>query len=436
MSNFLYGGNVHANGIRQHYLRYGGGARRGRDPVIIVPGITSPAITWGFVGERFGESFDTYILDVRGRGLSEAGAALNYGLVAQAADVLAFAQALGLEQYSLVGHSMGGRIGVRAGRSKPAGLRRLVLADLPVSGPGRRPYPAKLPWYVDSMAQARQGMDAEAMRAFCPSWTDAQRQLRAEWLHTCDERAIIQSFDDFHNDDIHADLPLLDAAVLLITAERGDVVLDADVEEIQRLAPGTRHHSGARRRPHDSVGQRGRLTRPSATSWARWRAPETQIVKEGIMPISDYEMVKAWQQVLTLSRLQAGQTVTVLTSAATHPQTLATALIATQAMGAVVNRLDLPPVNGERALSRDALAYLGTTPLTGNKAAIAALKESDLVLDLMTLLFSPEQHEILASGTKILLAVEPPEVLARLVPTEADRAGSRRPPRASAPRAR
>lgn len=242
MSNFLYGGNVHANGIRQHYLRYGGARGAGRDPVIIVPGITSPAITWGFVGERFGESFDTYILDVRGRGLSEAGAALDYGLDAQAADVLAFAQALGLEQYSVVGHSMGGRIGVRAGRSKPAGLRRLVLADPPVSGPGRRPYPAKLPWYVDSMAQARQGMDAEAMRAFCPSWTDAQRQLRAEWLHTCDERAIIQSFDDFHNDDIHADLPLLDAAVLLITAERGDVVLDADVEEIQRLAPGTRHH--------------------------------------------------------------------------------------------------------------------------------------------------------------------------------------------------
>nr|WP_315846560.1 2,5-dihydroxypyridine 5,6-dioxygenase [uncultured Achromobacter sp.] len=139
------------------------------------------------------------------------------------------------------------------------------------------------------------------------------------------------------------------------------------------------------------------------------------------MPVSDYELVKAWQQVLTLSNLQAGQTVTVLTSAATHPQTLSTALIAAQSMGAVVNRLDLPPVNGEKALSRDSLAYLGTTPLTGNKPAIAALKESDLVLDLMTLLFSPEQHEILATGTKILLAVEPPEVLARLVPTEADR---------------
>ncbi|WP_186102145.1 2,5-dihydroxypyridine 5,6-dioxygenase [Burkholderia gladioli] len=139
------------------------------------------------------------------------------------------------------------------------------------------------------------------------------------------------------------------------------------------------------------------------------------------MPISDFQLIDAWKRVLTLSRLEAGQTVTILTSSSTHPQTLSCALIATQQMGAIVNRLDLPPVNGEKAFSRDSLAYLGTTPLTGNRAAIAALKASDLVLDLMTLLFSPEQHDILKSGTKILLAVEPPEVLARLVPTEGDR---------------
>ncbi|MFT4432567.1 2,5-dihydroxypyridine 5,6-dioxygenase [Caballeronia sp. 15715] len=139
------------------------------------------------------------------------------------------------------------------------------------------------------------------------------------------------------------------------------------------------------------------------------------------MPISDYQLVEAWKEVLTLSRLERGHTVTILTSSSTHPQTLACALIATQSMGAIVNRLDLPPVNGEKAFSRDSLAYLGTTPLTGNRAAIAALKESDLVLDLMTLLFSPEQHDILKSGTKILLAVEPPEVLVRLMPTLADR---------------
>ncbi|OXR48274.1 2,5-dihydroxypyridine 5,6-dioxygenase [Pusillimonas sp. T2] len=139
------------------------------------------------------------------------------------------------------------------------------------------------------------------------------------------------------------------------------------------------------------------------------------------MPVSDYQLISAWQQVLKLSNLEAGQTVTILTSSATNRQTLLAATVASQSMGAVVNRLDLPPVNAEKALSRDPLAYLGTTPLTGNKAAIAALKESDLVLDLMTLLFSPEQIDILKGGTKILLAVEPPEILVRTVPTEADR---------------
>jgi 2,5-dihydroxypyridine 5,6-dioxygenase len=133
-------------------------------------------------------------------------------------------------------------------------------------------------------------------------------------------------------------------------------------------------------------------------------------------------MVQAWIHVLTLSKLQAKQTVTILTSQNTHPQTLATARIAAGMMGAIVNRLDLAPVNGERSHSRDSLAYLGVTPLTGNHAAIAALKASDLTLDLMTLLFSPEQADILASGGKILLAVEPPEVLVRMLPSLEDKA--------------
>lgn len=241
MSTYQYGANVHANGIRQHYLRYGG-EKPGRDPVIIVPGITSPAVTWGFVADRFGQVFDTYVLDVRGRGLSQADASLDYRLDAQAADLLAFAQALGFERYSVVGHSMGARIGIRAARTEPAALASLVMVDPPVSGPGRRPYPARLPWYVGSMAQARAGMSAEDMSAFCPTWTDAQRQLRAQWLHTCDERAILASFDGFHMDDVHADLPRLKARALLITAERGDVVRDEDVEEFSTLVPGLAHH--------------------------------------------------------------------------------------------------------------------------------------------------------------------------------------------------
>jgi N-formylmaleamate deformylase len=242
-STCLYGANVHANGIRQHYLRYGGagGARASRDAVVILPGITSPAVTWGFVGERFGRSFDTYILDIRGRGLSEAADGLDYSLDAQAADALAFARALGLERYAFVGHSMGGRIAIRAARNADDALRRVVAVDPPVSGPGRRPYPAKLPWYVDSIRLAREGISLEQMRTFCPTWSEEQLRLRAEWLHTCNEQAIITSFDAFQTDDVHADLPRVKVPLLLMTAERGDVVRPEDVEEILRLAPQAQH---------------------------------------------------------------------------------------------------------------------------------------------------------------------------------------------------
>lgn len=139
------------------------------------------------------------------------------------------------------------------------------------------------------------------------------------------------------------------------------------------------------------------------------------------MAISDTEFIAAWTHVLQLSDVKKDEVLTILTGADTHPQTLRCATTAATALGAIVNRLDLSPMNGAKSLSRDPFAYLGETALTRNPAALAALKSSDMVIDLMTLLFSPEQGEILESGTRILLAVEPPELLMRMVPLPEDR---------------
>src|SRR5690606_19821174 len=116
---------------------------------IAIPGIITPAAVWGFVAERLGRSFDTWLLDVRGRGLSEAGPHLDYGLDACADDVIALADALGLARYAILGHSMGARIAIRAARRAGAALERIVLVDPPVSGPGRRPYPVPLARVLD-----------------------------------------------------------------------------------------------------------------------------------------------------------------------------------------------------------------------------------------------------------------------------------------------
>jgi len=230
----LYGANVRANGIRQHYVRYGG---RG-DNLIVVPGISNSAATWDFVGEKLGRAFDTYVLDLRGRGLSESGPDLDFSLDTYAEDVKAFAEALGLERYAVLGHSLGARIGIRLARRSGSALTRLVLVDPPVSGPGRKPYLQPLSFFIDAIREAKTGnIDFEAMRKRYPKWSEAQIRTRSEWLHTVDERAVAETHRGFSEEDIHADLPFIQVPTLLVVAGKGGVISDEDVAEIRRLMP-------------------------------------------------------------------------------------------------------------------------------------------------------------------------------------------------------
>jgi len=55
--------------------------------------------------------------------------------------------------------------------------------------------------------------------------------------------------------------------------------------------------------------------------------------------------------------------------------------------------------------------------LRGHQAAINALKNTDLVIDLVGLLWSQEQTAITSAGPRMLLVVEPFEVLSRMLPS-------------------
>lgn len=231
---FLYGAHVRANGIRQHYLRYGNAGA----PLVLVPGIVSPAALWDRVGRWLGRTHQCYILDVRGRGLSEAGTHLDYGVDSCAADVVAFAQALDLRRPVLMGHSMGARIALRAAHEAPLDVTALLLLDPPTSGPARRPYPVPIARTLDLLRAARRGEGEAALRQpGQPAWPEELLRLRAEWLPTCDERAVYVTYDDFHQQDMFADLAAVQVPATLICAGRGGVVSDADVDEMRRLLP-------------------------------------------------------------------------------------------------------------------------------------------------------------------------------------------------------
>ncbi len=73
-------------------------------------------------------------------------------------------------------------------------------------------------------------------------------------------------------------------------------------------------------------------------------------------------------------------------------------------------RLPAPPVAGAWAV--------GQTGLAAMPDAVEALKNCDMLIDCVFLLFSPEQFAIQDAGTRILTAVEPPELLARMLPSQ------------------
>ena len=242
MSAFLHGYHVRANGVRLHLLRYGGEGPR----LLLLPGITSPAITWGFVAERLARHFDVHVLDFRGRGLSFSAPGMDASLDAMAADVLALMDVQGWSSVTLLGHSMGARVAIRATALDARRIDKLLLIDPPMSGPGRRAYPVPLSWYTESIQLAIQGVGAEELRRYAPTWNDEQLQLRAEWLHTCSEEAIVQAHAGFHEDDIHADLAKLQTPGLFMAAGKGGVVLPQDLVELSALAPGLAQCTAAR----------------------------------------------------------------------------------------------------------------------------------------------------------------------------------------------
>jgi N-formylmaleamate deformylase len=234
VSQFQYGANLQVNHIRLHYLCFGAD---GLPPVIVIPGIVSPAATWSFVGEVLGRTLKTYIIDVRGRGLSESGPGLDYSLDACAEDIKQLARALGIRSYALLGHSMGGRIAIRAA-AEDGNIARIAFVDPPLSGPGRRPYPRNLQDYLAAIRVARNGASPSALRRFSPTLKEEHLLVRAEWLHTCDEAAVEAAYRGFQDDDIHSDLARLKIPALFVFAGKGPLTLD-EIDEVRTILPHT-----------------------------------------------------------------------------------------------------------------------------------------------------------------------------------------------------
>lgn len=128
--------------------------------------------------------------------------------------------------------------------------------------------------------------------------------------------------------------------------------------------------------------------------------------------IVDVDLLDLFVEELRLCKVKPGELLVVLSAASEFESYVQTFLVAAGKLGANAYHM------GVVRTTPTAAGVQGQHPLSDNRPAIEALKRADMVIDMLGLLFSKEQNEIQAAGTRILRVMEPPHILRQMFPTE------------------
>jgi 2,5-dihydroxypyridine 5,6-dioxygenase len=124
---------------------------------------------------------------------------------------------------------------------------------------------------------------------------------------------------------------------------------------------------------------------------------------------ADRDMVALFRQELDLCKVKPGERVGILSEDRIRLDFAEGFLAAADEIGADATHINVKKRPG---------SFFGSgNSLRGHASAIEALKKSDIVIDLMGLLWSKEQTEITDAGARMLLVVERIEVLQRMMPS-------------------
>lgn len=171
-------GGTTVGGFRLHYLEWG---RNDAPPIIMLHGLSGFAHDWDEFAPMLEDRYRLIGLDQRGFGESDPAKDGAYALGDFAADLKGFAASIGLGSFSLLGHSLGGRIAILFTAENPRLVERLILVD---SAPAMNPAGGRrVQERIASALDAYPSME-QALAAFQPLFPKlSQERLRQRLTH-------------------------------------------------------------------------------------------------------------------------------------------------------------------------------------------------------------------------------------------------------------
>lgn len=147
---------IEINGLRFHYLDWGGAER----PVmLLLHGFMGHAHVWDDLAQKFRGRYHIIALDQRGHGESDWSKDAFYSIDAHYLDLVSFISSLDIKDLILIGHSMGGRNALFYTACHPEKVEKLVLIDVRPSWNFRNSLALKnhirgLPFEANSLTEA------------------------------------------------------------------------------------------------------------------------------------------------------------------------------------------------------------------------------------------------------------------------------------------
>ena len=225
-------------------------------PVLALHGWQDNAATFDQLAPLFPDYY-WIVPDLPGHGLSEhRGAAADYGIWHYGVEVMALADALDLDKFLMVGHSMGAGIGGLLAATYPERIRQLVMLD--VIG-------AMTTAAANSPAQLRESIDKRITRPLRKAGVYATREAAVKaranngvsevgaallgargiagndagfyWRH--DQRLSLRSLMSLGEEQMQVFLAAIQCPVLLITSARA-VQPESEIQARQAMVPRIR----------------------------------------------------------------------------------------------------------------------------------------------------------------------------------------------------
>lgn len=199
-------------------------------PVILIPGLGSPRAVWDGIAPKLAETHRVYLVQVNGFSGDAPGANLEPGILdGIVADLHGYIGKHDLHAAAVIGHSMGGLVGLMLAKTHPDDLGKLMIVDsLPFIGPIM--VPPGVPVTAAMLEpQARMLRDAMAARYDKPVDRAAiEQQVRilalkpdsltkvVDWTATADQRVVGQALYEDMGADLRGELAAIKTPITLV----------------------------------------------------------------------------------------------------------------------------------------------------------------------------------------------------------------------------